>query len=95
MFSLLGRPKPCRIMTILRDTESNWHLSKIAKTSDTTYVYVTKLVYKMQNEGLVTVEVKGKKRIVKLTEKGTKIANLVHELMNDQDSSKRDFSPQK
>ncbi len=87
MFSLFGRPKPCRIISILRDNESKWHLSKIAKTSDTTYVYVTKLVSKMQNEGLVIIEVKGKKRLVRLTEKGTRIANLVHELMNDLDSS--------
>lgn len=81
MFSLFGRPKPCRIITTLRDNESNWHLSKIAKTSDTTYVYVTKLISKMHEEGLVNIEVKGKKRMVRLTEKGVGVANLVQELM--------------
>ena len=75
------RPKPCRIMTLLRDSENQWHLSKLAKGSDTTYVYVTKLVSKLQAEGLVGVEAKGKKRVVKLTEKGMRIANAIDELV--------------
>lgn len=79
--SLFIRPKPCRIMTILRDTEGQWHLSKLAKNSETTYVYVTKLVSKMQADGLVTIEPKGKKRIVKLTGKGMGIANAIDELV--------------
>ena len=87
MFSVFCRPKPCRILTLLRETETSWHLSKIAKNTDTTYVYVTKLMSTLQKEGLVDIEVKGKKRVVKLTEKGLSTANLVHELMNKLDSS--------
>ncbi len=82
MFSVFVRPKPCKIMTTLRDAETSWHLSKLAKSSDTSYVYVTKLVSRMQKEGLVTIEAKGKKRLVKLTEKGMKVANAITELMN-------------
>ncbi len=82
MFPLFARPKPCRIMVLLRDSESPWHLSKLAKGSDTTYVYVTKLVTQMQKEGLVTIEPKGKKRMVRLTEKGMRVANAIHELKN-------------
>lgn len=82
MFPLFARPKPCRIMILLRDSESPWHLSKLAKGSDTTYVYVTKLVTQMQKEGLVSIEAKGKKRLVRLTEKGTRVANAIHELKN-------------
>ncbi len=86
MFSLFMRPKPCRIFTLLRDQDTSWHLSKIAKNSDTTYVYVTKLVSMMQNDGLVSINEKGKKRIVKLTEKGIAIANIIHELMDRLDN---------
>lgn len=82
MFATFARPKPCKIMTVLRDTEGMWHLSKLAKSSDTTYVYVTKLVSSLQKEGLVTIEAKGKKRIVRLTEKGMKVANAIDELKN-------------
>jgi predicted transcriptional regulator len=82
MFSVFARPKPCRIMTLLRDTESSWHLSRIAKSSETTYVYVTKLVSEFEKNGLVTIEPKGKKRIVRLTEKGMRVANAIDELKN-------------
>jgi predicted transcriptional regulator len=82
MFSVFARPKPCRILTLLRDGETNWHLSKLAKGSDTTYVYVTKLVSNLQKEGIVAVEPKGKKRLVKLTEKGMRIAKAIEDLEN-------------
>lgn len=80
MFKVFARPKPCRIMTILRDSESSWHLSRLAKNSDTTYVYVTKLVTKLAEAGYVTVEAKGKRRVVKLTEKGMRVAKAIDEL---------------
>lgn len=82
MFALFARPKPCRILIMLRDTENPWYLSKLAKSSETTYVYVNKLVYKLQDGGFVVVEKKGKKRFVRLTEKGMKVANAIEELMN-------------
>ena len=87
MFSLFCRPKPCRILILLRETDTSWHLSKLAKNSDTTYVYVTKLMSKLQEKGFVEIQVKGKKRIVKLTEKGTAAANLIYELTNKLDDS--------
>lgn len=79
--TIFMRPKPCRIMTLLRDTENQWHLSKLAKSSDTTYVYVTQLVSKLQGAGIVTVETKGKKRVVKLSDKGMKVANAIGEVI--------------
>ncbi|MBU0532380.1 DUF4364 family protein [Candidatus Micrarchaeota archaeon] len=88
MLQVFARPKPCKIMTTLKDTESTWHLSKIAKTTGTTYVYVTKLISKLEENGLVAVESKGKKRVVKLTEKGVNVANAIDELMKSLDYSK-------
>jgi len=82
MFQVFARPKPCRIMMLLREPESVWHLSKLAKGSDTTYVYVTKLMSGLYKEGVVTIEPKGKKRVVRLTEEGVKIANAIFELKN-------------
>ncbi|MEW6036598.1 MAG: hypothetical protein AB1529_08360 [Candidatus Micrarchaeota archaeon] len=80
MLNVFARPKPCRIMLILRDSENPWHLSRLAKGSETTYVYVTKLVANLAKAGFVTVEAKGKKRIVRLTEKGMKVAKAIDEL---------------
>lgn len=86
MFKVFARPKPCRILTLLRDAESTWHLSKIAKGSETTYVYVTKLISHLQKNGLVTIEARGKKRIVKLTERGMRVAKSIEELKNTLES---------
>ncbi len=80
MFQIFARPKPCKIMMILRDGESTWHLSKIAKSSDTSYVYVTHLMTELQNLGLIILEAKGKKKVVKLTDRGMAIANAINEL---------------
>ena len=74
------RPKPCKMMRLLRDNESSWHLSKLAKQSDCTYVYLKELVARLEQHGFLFTEHKGKKRIVKLTEKGIKIANIIEEL---------------
>lgn len=82
MFQVFARPKPCRILSLLRDQESTWHLSKIAKSSETTYMYVTKLMTSLQKGGFVTIEPKGKKKIVKLTEKGMKAAKAIDEMKN-------------
>ena len=86
MLSVFVRPKPCRIMTLLRDSESSWHLSKIAKNSETTYVYVTRLMSLLSERGLVVIEPKGKKKIVKLTDKGSKVAASISELMKQFES---------
>jgi predicted transcriptional regulator len=86
MFQVFARPKPCRILSLLRDSESTWHLSKIAKSSDTTYVYVTKLMSHLAKNGLVTIEAKGKKRVVKLTERGMRVAKAIEELKNTLES---------
>jgi predicted transcriptional regulator len=82
MFQIFARPKPCRIMVLLREPESVWHLSKLAKGSDTTYVYVTRLMGVLAKKGIIVIEPKGKKRIVRLTEKGVRIANAIFELRN-------------
>jgi len=82
MFELFARPKPCRIMTALKEPDSTWYLSKLATSTGTTYVYVTRLVSKLEKGGYLQVEPKGKKRIVRLTEKGLMVANAITDLNN-------------
>lgn len=82
MFSLFARPKPCKMLITLKDSTNSWYLSKLAKATDTTYVYITKLVNRLEMDGILVTESKGKKRIVRLTEKGMQIANAIEELHN-------------
>ncbi|MFA5077156.1 MAG: hypothetical protein WC488_01895 [Candidatus Micrarchaeia archaeon] len=76
---LFMKEKQVASFLVLKDHNSSWHLSKIARQSGTTYVYVTKLMYVLEKKGLVSMETKGKKRVVTLTEKGLKLANLLEE----------------
>ena len=48
MIEVFIRPKPCKMMRLLRDAEASWHLSKLAKNSDCTYVYIKELVEKLE-----------------------------------------------
>lgn len=80
MIEVFVRPKPCKMMRLLRDNSTTWHLSKLAKNSDCTYVYLKELVQKLEQAGYLFMEYKGKKRIVRLTEKGLKVANIIEEL---------------
>jgi predicted transcriptional regulator len=80
MYRVFIKPKPCSIMSTLKDSESRMHLSKLAKETDTTYVYVTKLVSQLEKQGFLRIEPLGKKRIVSLTDKGLAVANAIEEL---------------
>jgi len=80
MFHSFVREKPAKILLVLKDTNTQWHLSKIARSTETTYVYVTGFVSNLARKGLVTIESKGKLKVAKLTEKGAEAANLIEEL---------------
>jgi predicted transcriptional regulator len=80
MYRVFVKPKPCSIMSALKDSDARMHLSKLAKETDTTYVYVTKLVSKLEKEGFLKIEPLGKKRIVSLTDKGLRVANAIDDL---------------
>lgn len=76
---LFMKEKQVAALLVLKDTNTTWHLSKIARNAGSTYVYITKLMSILEKKGLVLLETKGKKRLVKLTEKGLKLANSLEE----------------
>ena len=80
MFEVFVKKKPCSVLCRLKDADTSWYLSKIAKETDTTYVYVTRLVSSLEKKGYLVVESRGKKRMVRLTEKGQSVANAIEEL---------------
>ena len=88
MYRVFVKPKPCSIMSALKSTETRMHLSKLAKETDTTYVYVTKLVSKLEAEGFLKIEPMGKKRIVSLTDKGLQVANAIDDLCSKFEDNK-------
>ncbi len=76
------RTKPCKMLLILKDSQDSKYITELAKDSGATYVHTTKLVRELEKGGIVTTKVNGKKRMVKLTEKGTKLAAALAEVMS-------------
>lgn len=79
---LFLKEKQAAALILLKDQNTYWHLSKIAKHSNSTYVYITKLMNILEKKGIVSLETKGNRRMVKLTEKGLKLTNLLEEAQN-------------
>ncbi len=75
------RIKPCRMLLVLKDHDAKY-ITELAKESGATYVHTTKLIRNLEKKGIVTISANGKKRMVKLTEKGVKIANALAEVMS-------------
>ena len=86
VYNMFLKEKPFKVFLTLKN-EGEWHISKIARSSETTYVYVSKLMDIYEKKGLVTLRIKGKKKIAEYTPKGIEIANLMDELRKKSDSS--------
>ncbi|MEM2962947.1 MAG: hypothetical protein QXW70_01905 [Candidatus Anstonellales archaeon] len=76
----LIRKKPSSILLLLKNTTQKWHLSKIARQTNTTFVYVSSLITEFQKDGLVETTKEGRRRVVLLTSKGMAIANTLETL---------------
>jgi len=77
----LIRPKPVCILLKLKDTSKDWYASNLALACGSTYVHTTKLLKGYRKSNLVTMEVKGRVKKVRLTEKGMQLAGSLNDLM--------------
>lgn len=78
--ALFIKSKPCQILILLRDSNQQWHASKLAAQSGVSYIYTTALLSKLEKGGMVLFERRGRAKFARLTEKGVQIAGLVEEL---------------
>ena len=81
LFGLIFR-KPAKILLLLTE-DKVWYLSNLARESDQSYAYVASVVKFLEDKKIVSCGRKGKKRIVKLTEKGAKIAHAFNEIREE------------
>ncbi len=77
MGNILLKPKQALIIIALRDSSQNWYISTLAKSSGTTYVHACNFLAACEGMGITTSEKHGKIKLVKLTEKGTRLADLL------------------
>jgi predicted transcriptional regulator len=72
--------KPVSILILLLQ-DKKWSISELARESKQTYVYATKVIRALEKNNIVNISKEKKKKIVKLTEKGEKIAKMIDEMM--------------
>lgn len=74
--------KHASIILALKDTTQQWYISSLAKASGTTYVHASTFLLKCEKLGIVISEKHGKSKIIKLTDSGAKIAEMVYAINN-------------
>ncbi len=75
--TIILKDKQARIILSLREKEQEWYLSSLAKATDTTYVHACRFIGMCEGLGITTSERHGKIKVIKLTEKGNQIADLI------------------
>ena len=74
-FDVLVREKPSMMLIYLNiSPKQNIYASSLTKSTGCTYTYVNKILKKMEEDGLITSQRRGRKKFLKLTSKGTEIA---------------------
>ncbi|VVB66448.1 Uncharacterised protein [Candidatus Gugararchaeum adminiculabundum] len=72
---LFVRAKTYKMFLLLKDGSRQWFGSNLARESGLTYVYVTQVLTKLGNAGLVRFESSGRTKYVRLTESGASLAS--------------------
>jgi predicted transcriptional regulator len=78
--NIILKQKQARIIAALRDTSQNWYISALAKASGTTYVHACNFLTICEQLGITTSEKHGKIKVVKLTEKGLRLADSINNI---------------
>jgi predicted transcriptional regulator len=75
--NILLKQKQSRIIIALKDTSQSWYISSLAKACDTTYVHACNFLAVCESMGITQSEKHGKLKVIKLTEKGLKLAEML------------------
>ena len=79
-FEIFLRDKPVELLLCLTRQNTNKYPSMLAKEARCTYSHTVHLLQKMEQQGLVRFEKRGRLKIVQLTGKGEKVANKFEDL---------------
>ena len=74
---LLFKDKHLKILLALRDTSQGWHITSLAKASNTTYVHTCNFLVACEQLGITSSEKHGKIKLIKLTERGAKLTEML------------------
>jgi len=76
-FDIFFRRKPALMLVALKKVSKARYGSVLAKEVDCTYSHAVKILQTLQELGLVVFEKKGRIKLIKLTKKGTEIAEHI------------------
>ncbi len=77
---IILKDKQARIILSLKSKEQEWYLSSLAKATGTTYVHACKFINACDSKGLTESERHGRIKTIKLTDRGSQLAELVSEI---------------
>jgi predicted transcriptional regulator len=80
--SIIFKDKQAKIILSLKTPNQSWYISSLAKASNTTYVHTCNFIALCESIGLTTSEKHGKIKVIKLTEKGSQIADMIAGIYN-------------
>jgi predicted transcriptional regulator len=75
--NIILKQKQTKILLALKDASQSWYISSLAKASGTTYVHACNFLVACEALGIVSSEKHGKMKMIKLTERGLKIADMI------------------
>lgn len=75
--------KPVKILTQISSSREDNYASAIARDVDATYSHTVRCLKKLESNGLVKFEKKGRKKKAFLTEKGEMVAHDFYNLLED------------
>lgn len=74
--------KPVKILIALNDPNTDSYASAISKKTDCTYSHTVRIIQRLEEEDLVTSNMKGRKKELELTDKGRDLAKALSEVMH-------------
>jgi predicted transcriptional regulator len=79
-FDLFFRRKPAMMLIALKKVSRAKYGSQLAKEVDCTYSHAVKILQTLEEIGLVGFEKKGRVKIIKLTKKGSDVAEYIESI---------------
>jgi DNA-binding MarR family transcriptional regulator len=80
---LFVREKPVRLLIEINNPRTENYASELSKSVDCTYSHAVRVIQRMEKNGLVETEEKGRKKNIFLTDKGTRIAKRLSDLLSE------------
>lgn len=87
---LFVHEKPVLTLVKLKSRRTENYTREISTAIDCSYSHTVRIINRLEDADLVVSETKGRKKMLKLTEKGEELAEKAHEFVAELDSINRE-----